>query len=273
MWMACSAAPRVTRVLPVGLVCLLILSAMGAAACASLQPPSRLADYVGPRVVDAGSSDAALPDQRPIRTGLVVIFDTSAPGAVKDFPDRALQQMAEQLRLQFSQYLPLQIDAVLPAGSLHPGNDPQQWRDLGRRYDLDHLLVIVASATEQEYPMHLAVGWTTHVVPGLRRDNWSLVEVALLDLRPGAVVLVRAEGRGWATLDRPTTPDINQWYPVIWKRPLEPNWRWWPPTYESAPFTLRVIAMQEAVKRLVVNFQDAWLQKREADTSRQAAVR
>lgn len=266
MWMACSAAPRVTRLLPAGLLCLLTLSLMELAACASLQPPSRLAGYVGPQ-----AADVLLPEQRPLRTGLVVVFDTSAPGAVTDFPDQALQQMAEQLRLQFSQYLPLKIETILPADRL-PKHDPQQWRDLGRRYDLDHLLVIVASATEQEYPMQLAVGWTTHVVPGLRRDNWSLVEVALLDLRTGAV-LVRAEGRGWATLDRPTTPDINQWYPVIWKRPLEPNWRWWPPTYESAPFTLRVIAVQEAVKRLVVNFQDAWLQKREADTSRQAAVR
>lgn len=250
---------------------LVLLPILGLAGCASTEPPSRLAEYVGPQAISDSASDVPLPEQRPLRAGLAVIYDKSAPGAVTDFPDQTLQQMAEQLPQQLNQY-PLKIDRIVPADGIQPPSDQRQLSELGRQYGLDHLLVVVASATEQEYPLQIAVGWTTHVVPGLRRDNWSLVEAALFDVQAGKV-LVRAEGRGWATLDRPTTPDINQWYPVIWKRPLEPNWRWWPPTYESAPYTLRVIAMQEAVKRLVLNFQDAWLQKREADTSRQAAYR
>lgn len=241
------------------------------AGCASTVPPSRLAEYVGPPAVSDSASDVPLPEQRPLRAGLVVIYDKSAPGAVADFPDQALQQMAEQLQQQLSQY-PLKIDRIVPADGIQPPGDRRRLSELGRQYGPDYLLVVVASATEQEYPLQLAVGGTTHVVPGLRRDNWSLIEAALFDVRTGTV-LVRADGRGWATLDRPTTPDINQWYPVIWKRPLDPNWRWWPPSYESAPYTLRVIAMREAVKRLVVNFQEAWLQKREAETSRQAANR
>ncbi|MFM8551329.1 MAG: hypothetical protein ACKOCD_03315 [Nitrospiraceae bacterium] len=172
--------------------------------------------------------------------------------------------MSEQLQQQFTQFLPIAINTIIPTDGIVPGSGMGQFAELGRKQGLDYLVLVVASATEQEYPFYVAVGWTTHVVPGLRRDNWSLVEVALLDVKNGQV-LVHAEGRGWATLDRPTTPDINQWYPVIWKRPLEPNWRWWPPTYESAPHTLRVIAMHEAVKRLVINFQDAWLNKREAE--------
>lgn len=259
----------ITRFLQTSSSLVLLLPLLGPAACAAPQPPSQLTRYVGPQT----AADEPLPDQRPLRAGLVLVYDRSGPEAGADFPDQALVQMAEALRHELSQY-PLMIERVMPPAPdrIQPGSDPRQWMTPGQRPGLDYLMVVVASATEQEYPLHLPVGGTTHVVPGLRRDNWSLAEAALLDARTGRA-LVTAEGRGWATLDRPTTPDINQWYPVIWKRPLDPNWRWWPPTYESAPYTLRVIAMREAVKRLVVNFQDAWLQKRDLDTSRQAASR
>lgn len=240
------------------------LVGLGLSACAMVVPPNRLADYVGPQAMSASPADVTLPDKRPLRAGLLLIADTTAPDASPSLPDQALVQMAEQLQQQASQFLPLTIEQIVPADGVRPGHDSAPFAEIGRKQGLDYLVLVIVSATEQEYPMYVAVGWTTHVVPGLRRDNWSLVEVALLDVKTGQV-LVHAEGRGWATLDRPTTPDVNQWYPVIWKRPLEPNWRWWPPTYESAPHTLRVIAMHEAVKRLVINFQDAWLKKREAD--------
>lgn len=255
------------RLLQVSRSLVLLLPMVGLSACVAPQPPSQLTHYVGPQTA---ADDQPLPDQRPLRAGLVLVYDRSGPEPGGDFPDQALVQMAEALRHELSQY-PLLVERVLPAEGIRKG-DERQLMELGRKQGWDHLLVVVASATEQEYPLQIAVGGTTHVVPGLRRDNWSLAEVALIETRTGRA-LVRAEGRGWATLDRPTTPDINQWYPVIWKRPLDPNWRWWPPTYESAPYTLRVIAMREAVKRLVVSFQDAWLQKRELDTSRQAAYR
>ena len=241
-----------------------VLSLTGLSACATVVPPNRLADYVGQQAVREAPPDVTLPDRRPLKAGLLLVGDTTAPDASPTLPDQALIQMSEQLQQQFSQFLPLSIEKIIPAEGIRPGSDAARFAELGRKYGLDYLVLVIASATEVEYPIYVAVGGTTNVVPGLRRDNWSLVEVALLDVRNNQV-LVHAEGRGWATLDRATTPDVNQWYPVIWKRPLEPNWRWWPPTYESAPHTLRVIAMHEAVKRLVINFQDAWLRKREAD--------
>jgi hypothetical protein len=241
-----------------------VLSGAGLSACATVVPPNRLADYVGHQAMRETPPDVTLPDRRPLKAGLLLVGDTTAPDASPTLPDQALIQMSEQLQQQFSQFLPLSIEKIIPAEGIRPGSDAARFVELGRKYGLDYLVLVIASATEVEYPIYVAVGGTTNVVPGLRRDNWSLVEVALLDVR-NRQVLVHAEGRGWATLDRATTPDVNQWYPVIWKRPLEPNWRWWPPTYESAPHTLRVIAMHEAVKRLVINFQDAWLRKREAD--------
>jgi hypothetical protein len=88
-----------------------------------------------------------------------------------------------------------------------------------------------------------------------------------LDVESGQILL-RAEGRAWATLDRPTAPGINQWYPVIYLRPQDPERRIWPPTYEGAPITLRVVSMTRAANRLALNFQQAWIDKRATEIAR-----
>jgi hypothetical protein len=208
-------------------------------------------------------AEEMLPEM-PIRAGLVLVPDTTAPGAAPALPDEALSQLAEALRDQLGKSLRIEIEQTLPADGIRAGKDTAQFIELGRKYGLDYLVVAIASSTEQEYPWTVFLGWTTHSQPGLRRDNWSLVEAVLLDVKTGQTLL-RAEGRGWATLDRPTAAGINQWYPVIWKRPQEPNWRWWPPSYDSAPHTLRVVAMHEAVKRLILKMQDAWIEKRQQE--------
>ncbi len=236
----------------------LVLVLLSLASCASAVPPSRLEQYVGP--VHPGGA-GMLPSVARVRAALVVVPDTTAPDAAPALPDEALNQLAQSLKEQLTRYLPLSIEAVLPADGIRSGGDTGQFVELGKRRGYDFLVVVVASATEQEYPITVFLGWVTHSQPGWRRDNWSLLEAAVVDVPRGRTLLA-AEGRGWATLDRPAAPGINQWYPVIWKRPQEPNWRWWPPSYEGAPNTLRVIAMQEAAKRLVPNFQDAWIEQR-----------
>ncbi|MGQ0812017.1 MAG: hypothetical protein ACT4OO_12440 [Nitrospiraceae bacterium] len=229
--------------------------------CASTVPPSRLSDYLG---LPTTESAPMLPDQRPIRAGLLVVADTSAPDAAPTLPDEALERLSASLKEQISQSLPISIEKVIPAEGVTPKGDPALFSEIGRTQAVDYLVVAVVSSTEQEYPISIFLGWTTHRQPGFRRDNWSLVEVALIDVKTGRSVL-QAEGRGWATLDSPTAPAINQWYPVIYLRPQDPVRRIWPPTYEGAPNTLRVVAMNQAAKRLILNLQDAWIQKKQTE--------
>lgn len=87
--------------------------------------------------------------------------------------------------------------------------------------------------------MTLFLGLTTHAQPGFRRDHWSL-----LDLKHDQI-LMQAEERGWATLDRPSAPGIDQWYPAIFPRPQDER-RIWPPSYEGASNTLRVVSFDQA---------------------------
>ena len=239
-----------------------LLLCLQVAACASTTPPRRLAEYLGQQSVKEIAS-APLPP-RPIHAGLVVIPDTSAPGATPLLPDEALNRLTETLQEQVSEMTPIIIDKIIPAEGIRADGDPAEFRQLGQQYALDYLVVIVASSTEQEYPMMMFLGWVTHAQPGWRRDNWSLLEVALVEAKTGHTLL-RAEGRGFATLDRPSAPGINQWYPVIWLRPQDPARRYWPPSYAGAPNTLRVVAMNEAAKRLVLNLQEAWIQKRQME--------
>ncbi len=241
----------------------LALGLLALTACASVVPPSRMADYLGPQAITEPAV-SLLPAGRPIHAGLVVIADASSPDAAPPPPDEAVNQLAQTLKEQISHYLPIVIDKILPADGLQPIGDIASFRELGKRHGVDYLAVAVLSSTEQEYPIYVFLGWTTHMQPGFRRDNWSLIEVALIDVDAGRSFL-RAEGRAWATLDSPSAPGINQWYPVVYLRPQDPERRFWPPTFDGAANTLRVVSMNQAAKRLILSLQDAWLHKQRTE--------
>lgn len=235
-------------------------------ACASTIPPSRMVDYV-PVGQDSKEESLLKVDQTPLQAGLVLVSDTAAPEAAPNLPDEALAKLGDELKREIGWILPVTIKEVISTQGMRPSDkNGGQVADLAKRHGLDYLTVVVLSSTEQEYPVSLFLGGTTHMQPGYRRDNWSLLEFAFLDVKAGKVLL-REEGRGWATLDRPTAPGIDQWYPVVYLRPQDPDRRFWPPTDEGAPNTLRVVSFNQAAKRLTLKLQNSWLGRFEADTA------
>lgn len=239
---------------PVGLM----LSAVLVVSCACAVPPARIGDYISSERKAVGEAFAGV-GQRPLQAGLIVVSDTAAPGAASNLPEEAFDRLIASLQQDIGRAIPVVITAVIQADSIkpQPHGDWAQFAALGRQRGLDYLVVVVVSSTEQEYPVTLFLGWTAHAQPGFRRDNWSLLEFALLDLKQNQIVM-QVEGRGWATLDRPTAPGIDQWYPVIYLRPQDER-RIWPPTYAGAPNTLRVVSFEQAAKRLVLKLQNSWL--------------
>jgi hypothetical protein len=236
----------------------LMFSAVFLVSCASTIPPARIGDYLSSGSQVDGAAFARI-DQRPLQTGLVVVSDAIDPDAAPSLPEEALARLGESLQRDLVRAIPLAITEVIPADRIRPQQhgDWAQFAELGRQRGLDYLAVVVVSSTEQEYPVTLFLGLTTHAQPGFRRDNWSLLEFALLDLKHNQI-LMQAEGRGWATLDRPSAPGINQWYPAIYLRPQDER-RIWPPTYAGAPNTLRVVSFEQAAKRLVLKLRNSWL--------------
>jgi hypothetical protein len=235
----------------------LILSTVFLMSCASAVPPARIGDYVSSWGQGGGEALARI-DQRPLEAGLIMVSDTAEPGAAPNLPEEALARLRENLQRDLGRAIPVAITEVISADRIkpHPYGDWVQFDELGRQHGLDYLAVVVVSSTEQEYPVTLFLGLTTHAQPGFRRDHWSLLEFALLDLKHNQI-LVQAEGRGWATLDRPSAPGIDQWYPAIYLRPQDER-RIWPPTYAGAPNTLRVVSFEQAAKRLVSKLQHSW---------------
>ena len=236
----------------------LMLSAVFLVSCASTIPPARIGAYVSSEP-QAGDDAFTWINQRPLQAGLVVVSDTADLGAVPNLPEEALARLEESLQRDFSRAIPVTIAEIVPAGHIRPQphGDWAQFSELGRQRGLDYLAVVIVSSTEQEYPVTLFLGWTTHAQPGFRRDNWSLLEFALLDLKHNQT-LIQVEGRGWATLDRPSAPGIDQWYPAVYLRPQDER-RIWPPTYEGATNTLRVVSFEQAAKRLILKLQNSWL--------------
>jgi len=235
----------------------LLLSAVLLVSCASAIPPARIGDYVSSGRQVGGDAFARI-DQRPLQAGLIVVSDTAELGAAPNLPEEALARLGESLQRDLGRAIPVAITAMIPADHIRPQpqGDWVQFAELGRQRGLDYLAVVVVSSTEQEYPVTLFLGLATHAQPGYRRDNWSLLEFALLDLKHNQI-LMQAEGRGWATLDRPSAPGIDQWYPAIYLRPQDER-RIWPPTYEGASNTLRVVSFEQAAKRLVLKLQNSW---------------
>jgi hypothetical protein len=243
-------------------VSLLLAGVLLLTGCATATPPSRLSHYI-PAASSTDSIDQGLPASRPVRAALVVLADRSAQEAAPGIPEQAQDRLADRLGERINQGFPILIERVVNLGEMAAGKAPD-WTEIAKQQGVDYLVVVVLSSTEQEYPVSLFLGWTTHRQPGFRRDNWSLAEAAVIDGRTGGVLL-HAEGRAMATLDSPTAPGINQWYPVIYLRPQDPERRIWPPSYEGAPLTLRVVSMEQAAKRLAGNLQRAWVDQRDLE--------
>jgi hypothetical protein len=244
----------------------LMLSTVFLVSCASATPPARIGDYISSEH-QAGGDAFARVNQRPLQAGLVMVSDMTEPGAAPNLREEALARLRENLQRDLDRAIPVTIKEMIPADHIRPqpNGDWAQFAELGRQRGLDYLVVLVVSSTEQEYPVTLFLGWTTHAQPGFRRDNWSLLEFALLDLKHNQT-LMQAEGRGWGTLDRPSAPGINQWYPAVYLRTQDQR-RIFPPTYEGAPNTLRVVSFEQAAKRLVLKLQNSWLRVLESEAT------
>jgi len=153
----------------------LMLSAAFLVSCASGIPPARIGDYVSSEY-QAGENTFARINQRPLQAGLVVVSDTAEPGAAPNLPEEAFARLGESLQRDLGRAIPVAITGLIPADHIRPQphGDWAQFAELGRQRGLDYLAIVVLSSTEQEYPVTLFLGWTTHVQPGFRRDNWSL---------------------------------------------------------------------------------------------------
>ena len=250
----------------------LLIGAFALSACESTVAPSRIGDYVTKDEKVSTNSVITMPDQRPVQAGLLVIADKADPGSGPGLPDEALAHFREELRQELGHGLPFTIKHLIQADGITPnrtGGDLTQFRELGKKHDVEYLALVVVSSTEVEYPTDLNLGGATQGTPGLARDNWALAEFALVDLKMGQTMM-QAQGKGWATLLRTYVPLMSSRYPVVYVRPGSQRVVW-PPTWEGAPNTLRVVSFNLAGKDLVYRLSRVWLEYLEGEDSARPA--
>lgn len=248
---------------------LFLIVAFSFSACASTAAPSRIGDYVTKDEKVPANSVITMPDQRPVEAGLLVIADKTDPGSAPGLSDEALARFREELRQEFGHALPFTIKELIQADGITPnrtGGDLTQFMELGKKHDVEYLALVVVSSTEVEYPTDLNLGGATEGTPGLQRDNWALAEFALIDLKTGQTMM-QAQGKCWATLLRTYAPLMSSRYPVVYIRPGQH--RYWPPTWEGAPDTLRVVSFDVAGKNLVYRLSRVWLEYSEGEAAAQ----
>lgn len=197
-------------------------------------------------------------EQQKIRAGFVLLTDGDGSQTVPILSDAAFARLGEALKREIGRILPVALQEISTEGIGPSGLSRARSVDLARQQGFEYLAVVVVSCNEQEYPVSLYLGWTAHGQLGYRRDNWSRLELALLDLN-GDRIVMQEEGRGWATLDRPAVPGIDQWYPVVYLRPQDPERRFRPSTFEGALDTLREVSCEQAAKRLILKLENSWL--------------
>lgn len=181
-------------------------------------PAPRLESYLGPSPSQErqASQDSARLSGLPQEAGVIVINDTSVPGSAPALVQETRSVFTDRAKQWTEQAIPVRVVAILANGAAIKADRPlQSLTELAAEQRLSHLLLVILSSAESEVPVRLSLGGPESTsVPGSEVNNYALVELALLEVQNGKS-LVRAQGRGWATLETLARAGRSHRYPII----------------------------------------------------------
>ena len=163
--------------------------------------PGRMKAYLGPvpgAATDAARTSPAERLQLPpggLKVGLLVVNDTTNPDSAPPLSQSRRILMVDLVREFLEQDLPIQVVEVLPISDLPTGKSHINVIELGQKYGVDHVVLVIHSSEDNETPTHIGQGFMMTEMPGLEVVNYALVEMALLDAKTGRLIL-QAQGKG-----------------------------------------------------------------------------
>lgn len=222
----------------------------------STNPPSRMDAYLNPSPPEAEGmrTKPSPPKSGGLTAGLMVINDTTAKGSAPSLSSQGLTMFTDEVRAQIIQAVPINVTKVLPTTGIKADGRTEQFILASREAGSDYLLLVLLSSMEMESPSVVDVGAGSESVQATTARNFSLVEIALLDGRTGAV-LVRAHGRETVSLTSLNAgiPSLN--YPTITRDGGgRLPWR----GIQDSRDALRVAAGMQALGEAVLRFENAW---------------
>ncbi len=207
----------------------------------STETPGRIRSYLGPATDAAGVSTSSVSKPVPLpqgglKAGLLVVTDTSTPDSAPPLSESMSALMVDLVRESLEQDLPIHVIKVLPPPQIPSLERPTNVLELGRRHEVDHLILAIHTSRDLEMPTYLGQGRMMTQLTGVTVVNDAMVEMALLDVKNERVV-VQAQGEGSETMEELDTPiGTNQ------------------PSKEEARDILRINAAKNALDRTMMEF-------------------
>lgn len=233
-----------------------LLPAFLFSACIASVPISRLDSYVVSSTTPPQGSAAACIDRE---VGLLVINDTGGQGSLPPMSQGGLQNLAEQIKERAEQNLPIKVLKVATPRIGAGDTGGFSWKQAALEQGVDVLLLAVVSLVEVKSQDRLPLdgsqdgGGGMGMLPGSITSDYALVELGLLDAKANQL-LVRAQGRGVATLEQLDSGLTSNAYPVI-RQPGNVR-RYFPAKdQESAQAMARAIAVGEALEQALYHLK------------------
>ena len=222
----------------------------------SIQPPSRIDAYLGPSAPRATGMTLMShpPKVGSLDVGLLIINDTTAEGSAPPLSSQGLAVFTEQSRVQISHAVPIRTTHVLPSTAIKANGETEQFIRASQEAGVEYLLLVVVSSTEMDSPATFEVSAGGESFAGTSTQNYSLVEIGLLNGKTGAVP-VRAHARERATLERLNNDIVASHYPII-TRDGGGQLPWW--QIQDQHDALRVASSVETLTVAAQRFEQAW---------------
>ena len=241
-----------------------ILLASAFSACAALEnSPPRLPSYLvadGSQKIPVEKS-LSIPSD-PITGTLVVINDAEFPKAAPHLKKETLESLGGYLQAEIQKQVPVTLSTLVFPEDITPSGSPNRLKQLGEEQGVPYVILAVLSGAEWEVPERLPLdglsqgtGLRSPGLVGYRAENYSRLEIAVLDVETGRV-LVTSDGKDWAVLERLATPMESNVYPVVRRALTQPPI--YPNTDQDAFETLRWVSGQGAIDQAVMHLKEAW---------------
>ena len=234
----------------------LLLTEVFFVSCTMLSPPPKLANYLGDDrpPLEESSLKSIIESHKELRIGLLPVIDTSEVDSAPPLSDDGRTRFLSEIIQRTESMLPWKVVEVIQRDGYTPDKGPKQFIEphLGR--EIDGVMVVLISSTESQTPAYLHSAPEVGSIPGYQTQNFSLVEIALLEPTNG-LPLLQTQGRAYATLEHLADPLGSNRYPNI-KRSSQQGPIYPPP--EKAHEVLRMVALSDAMYQAIWKCKEQW---------------
>ena len=234
----------------------LILSVGFSVSCGTLSPPPKSQNYLGVDIptIEKPSLNSYVGSRNELRIGLFIVFDTSDPDSAPALSNNGQTRFLAQIVQHTEEMLPLKVVEVFRGTDIKPGKGREQFVNPTLGKEIDGIMVVVISGVESQTPAYLHSLVEVGSLPGFQTQNFSLIEMTLLEPSDGNPLL-QAQGRAYATLEHLAESLSSNRYPNIRRssqeRPIFPH-------PDNAHETLRIVTLSDALDQAIWKLKKEW---------------